>query len=178
MFWKQHLPQLERWDPPFPGGEKAWRRVTADVTVQGASLYLQLQLGCAHLQFNTSPAPSHTSQGSQDFHLAPVQVMFSRGAAGLVSSPSECWWLCCHRCHTSPGPLRASASFQSPLNKGFLGKLEKCFSAKVQTCSTSPPHSLQSSGFEGNKERNTDLSDPALHHCVFTVLCLSFYGKG
>lgn len=69
-----------------------------------------------------------------------VPAMFSRGAAGFVSSPP-------HRAggsgvtcaSTSPGPPRASASFQGPLNKGFLGKLEKHHSAKAQTCPTSLP---------------------------------------
>lgn len=132
-------------------------------------------------QFNSAAAPSHTSHGAQNFH--PVTVPAVQGLF-LPCFPEELQGWCppLHRVLValvspvpapSPGPLRASVSSQGPLNKGFLGKLEKYFSAKAQTCSTSPPHSLQSSGFEGNRERSTDLSDPAFttvfSHCYVSL---------
>lgn len=87
MFWKQLLPQL-LWDPPFPGAERAWRAVTADVTFPGAP-----SCSLAVLSSSFTLCTSHSSHGPHNSHPVTVQgrarLTPARAAAGLVSSPAQ-----------------------------------------------------------------------------------------
>lgn len=118
MFWKQHLLQLV-WNPPFPGGQKAWRRVTADVTFPGSSLCSQLPPGCAQLQCNTLHLPT----APMDPRNSMLSLSQSVQGSFLPCFPEELQGWCppLHRVlvalvspvpAASPGPLTASASFQ------------------------------------------------------------------
>lgn len=96
MFWKQHLPQPVSAvvGPTFSRGrESLEKRVTAAVTLQGTSLYSQLQLGCSQLQFNIAPAPSRTSHGS--LHRFPFLSLYkSVQESFLPCFPEELQGLC------------------------------------------------------------------------------------
>lgn len=150
---------------------------------EGTSLNSQLQLGCSQPQFKIAPAPWIPAQNS---HLVTVPVsarvvpaMFSRGLQGL-----------CPPLHTglvalvspvpapSPGPLRASASFQGPSNKGFLGKLQKYCSDKAQSVQHHLPTPCRAVVLRGAQKVTLTFLIQLYHHGVLTLLCLPFYGKG
>lgn len=91
------------WDPPFPWESKAWRRVTADMALQGTSLYSQLQLGCAQLSLTlqlhlpTAPMEPRISILSLSKQCKGCSChVFQRSCrAGVLPFP-ERWWLWCH----------------------------------------------------------------------------------